>query len=85
MAILLLYGNVVRHPLRCIEVKDMSEKRVEDTNQKCADVLVWVSFFSSTETGDLKKVSRMVRSFTSPGERRSMGTTTLVQIELTEE
>ena len=44
MAILLLYGNVVRHPLRYIEVKDMSEKRVEDTNQKCADVLVWVSF-----------------------------------------
>ena len=85
MAILLLYGNVVRHPLRYIEVKDMSEKRVEDTNQKCVDVLVWVSFFSSTETGVLKKVSRMVRSFTSPGERISMGTTTLVQIELTEE
>ena len=44
MAILLPYWIVVRCPLRCIEVKDMSEKRVEDTNQKCADVLVWVSF-----------------------------------------
>ena len=44
MAILLPYWIVVRRPLRCIEVKDMSEKRVEDTNQKCADELVWVSF-----------------------------------------
>ena len=43
MAILLLYWIVVRGPLRC-KVKDMSEKRIEDTNQKCADVLVWVSF-----------------------------------------
>ena len=25
-----------------VEVKDMSEKKVEDVNQKCADVLVWV-------------------------------------------
>ena len=58
-----------------LKVNDMSEKKVEYTYQKCADVLVWVSFFSSTQTGVLKKVLRTAsRFYISRGaSRTSMG------------
>ena len=52
-----------------LKVNDMSEKKVEYTYQKCADVLVWVSFFSSTQTGVLKKVLRTACRFYISGER----------------
>ena len=40
-----------------VEVKDMSEKKVEDVNQRCADVLVWLSF--SPQCRQVSNVLRM--------------------------